>query len=156
LVFFAASERSRAAVVAAMAELARLAPSGAKPPAQPGGCAYLLALPAGATDLEQAEDERLRLQLAKDGRTLVVLYGSPTEQARQLLHGASIAQAAPDRREGTGWQWVCDKCSDPACEWTLFRALGLGSQGARHDRADGQGVEATAAGLAAGRRRPAP
>lgn len=42
---------------------------------------------------------------------------------RELCVDVSPLLADPSRLEGAGWKWVCERCSDGACEHQLFRQL---------------------------------
>ena len=69
-------------------------------------------------------DALLRRALATAGVAYRVVYG----QGEERLANALVAvDSNPDRRradagaaEARRWQWACDKCSDPQCEYRLF------------------------------------
>jgi hypothetical protein len=88
-----------------------------------------LDLPCVSADAE-AQDAMLRSQLQRAQVPYQVVYGS----GPQRLHAALVAlEAAGWLPPGTAprpsgdatrhWAWVCDKCSDPACEHRLFTHL---------------------------------
>jgi len=76
-------------------------------------------------------DAALRAQLQAHGRTYQVVYGTGTQRlqsALQALASAGVLPAglAPRQEQGgaaRAWTWVCEKCSDPACEHRLFTRL---------------------------------
>lgn len=71
-------------------------------------------------------DARLREALQQSGSAYTVLYGGNEQRAAQALRltrrHASQPASAPDSdaQAASRWVWVCDKCSDPACEQRLF------------------------------------
>lgn len=79
----------------------------------------------------EAADARLREELQSTGVAYQVVYGT----GAQRLHSALLALAAagvlpaglaPRQEDGgaaRAWTWVCEKCSDPACEHRLFTRL---------------------------------
>lgn len=66
-------------------------------------------------------DAQVREILDRNGIAYRVVYGTGEERLRNALAAidASLAPRSPVRN----WAWQCDKCSDPGCEHTLFRAL---------------------------------
>jgi hypothetical protein len=77
----------------------------------------------------QAADQALRAALAAAGMAYCVLYGSAPQRLAQalgaverLLPGMPPREQAPAGK-GKAWVWVCDKCSDPACEHRLLSDL---------------------------------
>lgn len=76
-------------------------------------------------------DALVRSLLQRAGVAFQVIYGS----GRDRLHGALVALASAgvlprgmaQRRDQDdarrAWVWVCEKCSDPACEHRLFAQL---------------------------------
>ncbi|MBL0424467.1 ATP-binding protein [Ramlibacter alkalitolerans] len=77
-------------------------------------------------------DALVRDHLQRAGLPYQVVYGHGPQRlhsALQALTACGILAEARDLREETrkagaaGWVWLCDKCSDPACEHRLFRQL---------------------------------
>jgi len=93
---------------------------------------YGLTLLCGLESAEaagQAADQSIRSALAAAGTAYCVLYGSAPQRLAQalaaverLLPGSSPRKQAPAGRS-KAWVWVCDKCSDPACEHRLLSDL---------------------------------
>ncbi|SDN21153.1 hypothetical protein [Polaromonas sp. JS666] len=109
------------------------------PPASSGSAAghtshtgYGLTLLCGLESAEaarQAADQSIRSALAAAGTAYCVLYGSAPQRLEQalaaverLLPGSPLRQQAPAGKS-KAWVWVCDKCSDPACEHRLLSDL---------------------------------
>ena len=74
--------------------------------------------------VQQQVDALLRRALAAAGVAYRVVYGQGEER---LANALAAVDANPDRGPadaGAGkarrWQWACDKCSDPQCEYRLF------------------------------------
>lgn len=106
-------------------------------PSAPSGSAadhagYGLTLLCGLESAEaarQAADQSIRSALAAAGTAYCVLYGSAPQRLAQalaaverLLPGSLPRKQAPAGRS-KAWVWVCDKCSDPACEHRLLSDL---------------------------------
>jgi len=97
-----------------------------------GHTGYGLTLLCGLESAEaarQAADQAIRSALAAAGTAYCVLYGSAPQRLGQalaaverLLPGSSPRKQAPAGRS-KAWVWVCDKCSDPACEHRLLSDL---------------------------------
>jgi len=93
---------------------------------------YGLTLLCGLESAEaarQAADQSIRSALAATGTAYCVLYGSAPQRLEQalgaverLLPGLLPRKQAPAGRS-KAWVWVCDKCSDPACEHRLLSDL---------------------------------
>jgi len=80
-------------------------------------------------------DGRLRSALAGAGIAYAVVHGTGVERLASAWNAInSIASrerptgTAPSRGSQSGWQWPCDKCSDPSCEHRLFSDLVAGRQ----------------------------
>ncbi|MEJ8822402.1 ATP-binding protein [Variovorax humicola] len=80
-------------------------------------------------------DGRLRSALAAAGIGYAVVHGTGAERLANAWNAInSIASrerpsgAAARRGSQSGWQWPCDKCSDPSCEHRLFSDLVAGRQ----------------------------
>jgi hypothetical protein len=86
-----------------------------------------LDLPSAAQG--EPEDARIRERLQSAGVAYQVVYGSGAQRLRSALLALDAAGVLPaglvQRQEegGAGWTWVCEKCSDPACEHRLFTRL---------------------------------
>lgn len=76
---------------------------------------------------QEAADQALRAALASAGIAYRVMYGTSDQRLAQALD--AVNPPAPQRtiaaRNGrkSAWTWVCDKCSDPACEHRLLSDL---------------------------------
>ena len=76
-------------------------------------------------------DALVRAALTRAGLPFQVIYGHGEARVRNALNAiSSIAEEdrgtgtmAPKRPQGDVWTWVCDTCSDPACEHRLFSEL---------------------------------
>jgi nicotinamide riboside kinase len=66
----------------------------------------------------QQTDARLRDALQEAGIAYGVVYGSGPQRLRNALRLVSPQDTPPAR-----WTGVCEKCSDPDCEFQLFTAL---------------------------------
>jgi nicotinamide riboside kinase len=68
-------------------------------------------------------DALVREGLAKAGVPYRVVYGAGQARLRNAL--APVLEFLGERPAETapGWNWVCDKCSDPDCEHRLFTGL---------------------------------
>lgn len=73
-----------------------------------------------------------RAQLAAQGRTFQVLYGSAAQRLQAALRAVdgALPQALretlppyPGEQAARLRNWACEKCSDPECEHRLFTAL---------------------------------
>ncbi|EJL80154.1 hypothetical protein PMI15_03952 [Polaromonas sp. CF318] len=98
-----------------------------------GHTGYGLTLLCGLESAEaarQAADQSIRSALAAAGIAYCVLHGSAPQRLAQALGAVHHLQPGPPRlREqqpqarSKAWVWVCDKCSDPACEHRLLSDL---------------------------------
>ena len=77
-------------------------------------------------------DALVRELLQRAGVAFQVVYGTGAQRlasalqalaSTRVLPTPSAAQEDAPTRDGQPWVWVCDKCSDPACEHRLFRRL---------------------------------
>ncbi|GAB3762873.1 hypothetical protein GCM10028796_15360 [Ramlibacter monticola] len=77
-------------------------------------------------------DALVRAHLQRSGVAFQVVYGQGPQRLRSALQALAAAGVLPEAvrpadGEETGsskpWVWVCEKCSDPACEHRLFRGL---------------------------------
>lgn len=109
------------------------------PSASSGGAAghtdhagYGLTLLCGLESAEaarQAADQSIRSALAAAGTAYCVLYGSAPQRLAQALGAVErLLPGSPPRKQAQAgrskaWVWVCDKCSDPACEHRLLSDL---------------------------------
>jgi nicotinamide riboside kinase len=66
----------------------------------------------------QQTDARLRAALQEAGIVYGVVYGSGPQRLKNALRFISPQDTPPAR-----WRGVCEKCSDPDCEFRLFTAL---------------------------------
>lgn len=79
----------------------------------------------------EAADAQLREALQSAGVAYQVVYGTGAQRLQSALvalasAGVLPAGLAPRREEGgatRAWTWICEKCSDPACEHRLFTRL---------------------------------
>jgi hypothetical protein len=71
----------------------------------------------------EAEDARIRALLQSAGVPYQVVYGQGAQRLQSALQALALAERAEDDGSGRAWTWVCDKCSDPACEHRLFTRL---------------------------------
>ena len=99
---------------------------------------------SGARLAQEAADQQIRTALAHANMAYRVIYGLGEERLHQALQacGSSLKQAtqAPGgtktattpasfetgkkaRKKAQPWVWMCDKCSDPACEHRLLSDL---------------------------------
>lgn len=76
-------------------------------------------------------DALVRAALGRGGVSYAVVHGSGGERLGNAWTALNLAaqseapasrRAASRAREG-GWQWSCEKCSDPVCEHRLFTEL---------------------------------
>jgi hypothetical protein len=97
-----------------------------------GHTGYGLTLLCGLESAEaarQAADQSIRSALAAAGIAYCVLHGSAPQRLAQALGAVHHLQPGPRPREqqpqarSKAWVWVCDKCSDPACEHRLLSDL---------------------------------
>ncbi|MDB5963788.1 MAG: hypothetical protein JWQ72_288 [Polaromonas sp.] len=80
---------------------------------------------SSATRPVQAQHTAIRDAIAHAGQPYQVLYGSLQEcvqQAFQLI-AQRLGAPAPADEQQRPWVWMCDKCSDPACEHALLTGL---------------------------------
>jgi nicotinamide riboside kinase len=61
-------------------------------------------------------DGLIRSELARAQVRYSVVYGDGSQRLRNALR--ALGQDAP--RAQQSWTWMCEKCSDPACEHQLF------------------------------------
>lgn len=76
--------------------------------------------PAAAGAAMQQADSALRELLAQGGVAYSVVYGQGLQRlqnAQRLVCPAPLSSAQTQKR------WVCEKCSDPDCEFKLFTGL---------------------------------
>ena len=83
----------------------------------------------------QSEDTRLRTELLRVGASFQVIYGLGPARLANALHAINAFEkkalpvnltrgsAQADFNSEKKWKWVCDKCSDAACEHALFTDL---------------------------------
>jgi len=79
----------------------------------------------------EAVDALVRTLLQEAGVPYQVVYGEGPQRLQGALQALVAAGVLPvqllGREPGDGgrrpWAWVCDKCSDPACEHRLFTQL---------------------------------
>ena len=84
--------------------------------------ALLLGLDLPSSAGREADDARIRAQLQAAGLFFQVVYGPGAQRLQSALLALGVAQRNEDD-EGRAWNWVCEKCSDPACEHRLFSRL---------------------------------
>ncbi|HEX7889506.1 MAG TPA: ATP-binding protein [Ramlibacter sp.] len=85
----------------------------------------------GAAAPREPVDALVRTLLQRAGVAYQVVYGSGALRLQGALHALQSAGVLPDgtaqRADDCGaaraWTWVCEKCSDPACEHRLFTKL---------------------------------
>jgi hypothetical protein len=92
--------------------------------------ALLLGLDLPSAAGQESEDAVVRERLHSAGVSYQVVYGQGLQRLRCALRALAAAGVLPrgavQRQEEGGavaWSWVCDKCSDPACEHRLFTRL---------------------------------
>lgn len=71
------------------------------------------------TPSQEQADARLRTILQEADIAYGVVYG----RGAQRLHNALRLIRPQEITPRTGWNWVCEKCSDPDCEYRLFTGL---------------------------------
>ena len=91
-----------------------------------------LDMPSSAQPAQQALDRQIRAALADAGMAYRVIYGLGEERLRQALQACGgLLMAGPTQSQGhiiaskkaKPWAWMCEKCSDPACEHRLLSDL---------------------------------
>jgi hypothetical protein len=92
----------------------------------------LAGLDIGPMDIRrEQEDQRIRAQLQGAGIAFQVVYGTGEERLRSALRAlradgvlpSGIGESESGQERQRPWTWVCEKCSDPACEHRLFTQL---------------------------------
>ncbi len=85
-------------------------------------CGLDLPSPSSESAQQQAVDSQLRELLHNQGISFHVVYGLGPQRSANALkifqHRLKLPPA--DAAAKTDWVWVCDKCSDSACEHKLF------------------------------------
>lgn len=84
-----------------------------------------------ASQAREPVDALVRSLLQRAGLGFQVVYGQGPQRllsALQALRSAGVLPPEAVADDATGnarraWVWVCDKCSDPACEHRLFKQL---------------------------------
>lgn len=86
-----------------------------------------------AADPREAVDALVRMLLQRGGVEYQVVYGQGAQRMRSALRALGAAGVLPsgmdasgkerDDDDGKPWVWICEKCSDPACEHRLFAKL---------------------------------
>lgn len=82
---------------------------------------------ASMTAAQETADQAIRTALALAGVSYRVMYGTADQRLAQALD--AVNPPSPQRPTATrsgrknDWTWVCDKCSDPACEHRLLSDL---------------------------------
>jgi nicotinamide riboside kinase len=79
----------------------------------------------------EATDALLRSLLQRAGVAYQVVYGSGPQRLHGALQALAATRVLPPERVSRdagadsqrAWTWVCEKCSDPACEHRLFSRL---------------------------------
>lgn len=101
---------------------------------------FLMGLACSATspqDDREAADQSIRAALTHAGTPYRVVYGGSEERLDQVLrtldgllqgNGAglrpnAIPASIEKRKKTQSWVWMCDKCSDPQCEYRLLTDL---------------------------------
>lgn len=75
---------------------------------------------SAASQQQEQADARLRAALRQAGMAYGVVYGSGAQRLRNALRLiVPQAQDTPPAR----WNGICEKCSDPECEFRLFTGL---------------------------------
>ena len=98
------------------------------------GCELTLVMGLDLPSAEggEHEDALVRERLRSAGIAFQVVYGQGPQRMRSALLALAAAGLLPpgavNREEEKGgaaraWLWVCEKCSDPACEHRLFTRL---------------------------------
>lgn len=91
-----------------------------------------LDLPSSARHAREASDQQIRAALAEADMAYRVIYGLGEERLHHALQACSSlfrpCPAQPKALAQTGkraspWAWMCEKCSDPACEHRLLSDL---------------------------------
>ena len=84
------------------------------------------------SNAQEASDRQIRAALGDAGINYRVIYGLGEERLRQALRacggllrsGSTQRQAHMEtRKKARPWSWMCEKCSDPACEHRLLSGL---------------------------------
>jgi hypothetical protein len=89
----------------------------------------LEAAPQVAAAAQLAADQAIRAAFASAGISYRVMYGTADQRLAQALDAVNppspgLPRTTAARRGGkSAWTWVCDKCSDPACEHRLLSDL---------------------------------
>jgi hypothetical protein len=82
---------------------------------------------ASMTAAQETADQAIRTALASAGVSYRVMYGTADQRLAQALDAVNppSPQRAIAARSGrkNAWTWICDKCSDPACEHRLLSDL---------------------------------
>mgnify|MGYP001627303872 CR=1 FL=1 len=84
-----------------------------------------------ATHPREDVDALVRSLLQRAGVPYQVVYGTGAQRLQGALAALvsagvlpqEMAQHPADANPQRAWTWLCEKCSDPACEHRLFRAL---------------------------------
>ncbi|MBC5782408.1 ATP-binding protein [Ramlibacter sp. USB13] len=84
--------------------------------------ALVMGLDLPSSTGHEAEDARIRAQLQAAGVVFQVVYGQGAQRLQSALLALGLGERS-ERDEGRAWNWVCEKCSDPACEHRLFTRL---------------------------------
>ena len=99
-------------------------------PSDAAGLTLLCGLESATQAHQQAADQSIRAALAVESAPYCVLYGSASQRLAQALEAVERLlptlqqqKPAPARKSNKAWVWVCDKCSDPACEHRLLSDL---------------------------------
>lgn len=81
--------------------------------------------------MQQRIDTRLRETLLAHQLPFASVYGQGAERTEAALTAITHTNTKHRAQQGTGqpWVWVCDTCSDAACEHRLFRRFTQGSMG---------------------------
>lgn len=82
-------------------------------------------------------DALVRAALARGGVPYAVVHGSGPERLANAWsainsiadHAERTGAAGQKDAESAGWNWPCEKCSDPGCEHRLFTDLLAGRRG---------------------------
>ena len=85
--------------------------------------ALLMGLDLPSAAGSEAEDARLRTLLLSAGVPFQIIYGHGAQRLHAALRALDLVERQDERSAGRAWTWVCDKCSDPACEHRLFTRL---------------------------------
>ncbi|MGI4777596.1 MAG: AAA family ATPase [Janthinobacterium lividum] len=72
--------------------------------------------------VRQPVDAMVRAALARGAVPYAVVHGRGADRLASAWNALNLASQA-EGRSSESWRWSCDKCSDPACEHSMFTDL---------------------------------